>query len=323
MFDFSGKRVLVAGGTGLVGIPIVELLLEEGALVRVVSLDDPSRAHPEAEFMRLDLLDFSNCLLACEGMEFAFNLLCMKGSPSAVKKYPATFFERNLELDILLLSAAQKAGVGGYLLASSVGAYPPGKEINQEDDAGKELPIADRGGAAKVAAEYHARCYREQYGMKVSIVRPANIYGPWDDFWSEGATVVADLVRQAAEGVNPLRIFRDGSQVRDFIYSRDVARGMLLIAKLGAEEPVNLGSGVGITMRELMETILVNVEKKPEVVWDTSRPTGDRRRVLDIARARALGFRPQVSLAAGIQKTTEWYRKHRHEASGRYSPFSS
>jgi GDP-L-fucose synthase len=233
------------------------------------------------------------------------------------------FFERNLQLDILLLASAQKAGVKGYLLASSLGAYVPGKEINQEDDAGKELPWVDCGGAAKVTAEYHARCYREEHGMQISIVRPASTYGPWDDFWSEGATAVPFFVRQAAEGVDPLRISGDGFQVRDFIYSRDTAAGMFLAAKLGVEEPVNLGSGNGVSMRELIGEILANMDKKPEVIWDTSRPSGDRRRVLDTARAQALGFRPQIPLSEGIKRTLDWYREHRHESSGRYSTFSS
>lgn len=322
MFNFQGKKVLVAGGTGLIGIPLVELLLAEGAKVKIVSRDSPTRAHPEAQFLELDLLQYDNCLRACAGIDFVFNLLCVKGSPAAVSKYPAMFFEKNLMLDVLLLSAARLVGVQGYLFASSVGAYPPGKELFVEDDAGRELPLADCGGTAKVVAEYHAECYRKQYGMQISIVRPASTYGPWDDFWSEGATPIPFLIQQSVARVNPLRIYRSPFQVRDFIYSHDVARGMILVAKHSIENPVNLGSGKGFSIEKIVKIILNTVGHAPEVLWDiTSKPHGDQKRVLDIQKAVSLGFEPRITLEEGIRSTVEWYKMHKDEAKTRFNAF--
>lgn len=323
MFDFHGKTVLVAGGTGLIGIPLVELLLAEGALIKVVSRDSAKRAHPRAQFQKLDLLDYNNCVHACEGVDFVFNLLCVKGSPVAVSSHPATLFEQNLLLDMLLLRAACHTGTKGYLFASSVGAYPPGKETFVEDDAGRELPLADCGGAAKVAAEYHANCYRRQYDMTISIVRPASTYGPWDDFWSEGATTVPSLIQQAVAKVNPLRIYRNPWQVRDFVYAQDVARGMLLVAKLGVEHPVNLGSGQGYSIKEMVEIILYTVGYAPEIIWDSiSKSSGDEKRVLDIQKARSLGFEPRMTFEEGIRSTIAWYQEHQHDTKTRFDAFS-
>lgn len=326
MFDFRGKNVLVAGGTGLIGIQLVELLLAEGAKVRIASLDDPSLAHPEAEFLRLDLLEPQNCLRACAGMDYVFNLLCVKASPSAAAAYPARFFEANLLLDVLVLRAAIQSGVKGYLLASTVGVYPPGREVFREEDAGEMPPLAhDSGGVAKLFAERHIHYCRKQYGKEtiISIVRLCNVYGPFDDFWSEAAAVIPSLIRKVAEGINPLPVFGDGSQVRDFMFSRDAAAGMLSVAKSGVEDPVNLGSGKGITIRELVSAILENAENKPEILWDTSKPAGNPRRVLDVNRARSLGFEPKIPLAVGIRETVSWYRKNRDKNAVRYNAFQA
>ncbi|TSC71357.1 MAG: GDP-L-fucose synthase, partial [Parcubacteria group bacterium Gr01-1014_70] len=175
---------------------------------------------------------------------------------------------------------------------------------------GNPSPNDWSGGWAKRMGEVHAEACRKQYGMNVSIVRPANTYGPWDDFWSSAAMVVPSLIRQAVdEGV--ITTNGDGLAIRDFIYARDVARGMLLAAKMGIAQPVNLGSGTGVSIRDLVDAIAANVALKSEVIWDTMPSPGDRIRVLDTARAREmLGFEPQISLESGIRETIEWYIQH-------------
>lgn len=313
-FSFKGKRVLVAGGTGLIGIPLVRLLIEEGAEVRVVSLDDPIRAHPQAEFWRRNLLEPQNCRIACRDMDFVFNLLCVKGSPATVRTKPATLFETNLLLDINLLRAAFQAGVQGYLLASSLAVYAQGQ--NKEDSVWETHPSKNDwfAGWAKRMGELQAEAYGQEHGWEaISIVRPANTYGPYDDFDSEGAMVVPSLIRRVVNGENPLRVRGDGSEIRDFLYAEDVARGMLLVARQGVREPVNLGSGTGVSIRKLVEAITQSAEISPEVVWDLSQKAGDPVRVLDTERAESLGFRPRVGLEEGIAKTMRWYRNHRNE----------
>lgn len=323
MFDFKGKKVLVAGGTGMIGIPLVELLIQEGAQVTIASLDDPSRAHPKAQFKRVDLSLFENCLKVCQGMDFVFNLLCVKGSPAVTAAKPATFFVSHLRFNTNLMEAARQAGVKGFLFTSSLAVYSPA-EVFREDDVWKTFPSKNDwfAGWAKRMGELQAEACRIEYNWdNLSVARPANVYGPYDNFDLENAMVVPSLIKRAVEGQDPLVVWGDGSQVRDFIYTQDVARGILLVAKSGETQPVNIGSGHGYSIKELVDTIVENLPKKPKVIWDASKPQGDKKRVLDISRARALGFSPVISLKEGVKETMKWYCENRDLASKRFDVF--
>lgn len=322
---FKDKRVLVAGGTGLIGRPLVELLIERGAKVRIASLDDQSRAHAEAEFRQTNLLMFKNCLDVCEEMDYVFNLLGVKGSPTMAAARPASYFVPTMTLDMNLMEAARQCGVERFLFTSSIAVYAPG-EIFHEDDVWTRFPSANDWfpSWAKRMGELQADAYRIEYGWdKIAIVRPANVYGPYDNFDLENAMVVPSILRRVVSGENPLRVWGDGSALRDFVHARDVARGMLLAMERLPGRPVNLGSGIGVSIRELVEVILKFADKEPDVVWDLSKPTGDRFRVLDIARARAMGYEPQISLEDGLLETIEWYRQNRDKANKRYDVFST
>lgn len=325
MYNFKGKRVLVAGGTGLIGTPLVELLLKEGAHVRTVSLDDPARAHPYTEFFQRDVLAPENCLEVCKGMNYVFNLLCIKGSPAAVRKYPNRFFKYNFFPGAHLLDAAYRCGAEGFLLTSTFGVYHPA-EVFYEDAVWTTTPSEHdwEAGWAKRMGELYLDTYRREYGWdNLCIVRPASTYGPYDNFGSESAMVVPSLIHRAVQGENPFYVWGDGSEIRDFIHAKDVARGMLMVAKSGYSEPVNLGSGIGVSIKDLVEEVVSNMEDKPKVVWDISKASGDKKRVLDVARARSLGFEPTVSLVQGIKETMLWYKKHRGFEKTRFDVLSS
>lgn len=313
--DFKGKNVLVVGCTGLIGRQLTRMLIEEeDAKVRGVSLDDRFCAHPNIQdFLQLDLAKFGNCLVACSGMDYVFNLLCLKGSPKFSKEHPATFFDSNTDLENNMIRATRRCGIRNYFLTSSIGVYPAAEIFFENDAANEKLPSKNdmAGGFAKLVAEIQAKHYMTEYGIKISVVRPANTYGPYDNFGSENAMVVPSLIKRVFDGEDPLVVWGDGSQIRDLIFSEDVARGMLHVAKLEETRPVNLGSGNGYSIKELVEVIVSNVEKKPEVVWDTTKPTGDKKRVLDTSRARSLLWSPKVSLEEGINKTMEWYRQNK------------
>ena len=320
---FKNKKVLVAGGTGLMGIPLVELLVEQGARVRIASLDHASRAHPEAEFIQMDLKNIENCLSVCDGMDFVFNLLGVKGSPAATAAKPASFFVPTILMATNLMEAARLKEVEGFLGCSSICVYPP-DEVLSEDNVWKGFPSEkDKfAGWAKRMGELQAEAYKIQYGWdRIAIVRPANTYGPYDSFAKESAMVVPSLIRRAVDGENPLRIWGDGSAIRDFIHARDVARGMILAAEKMIGKPINLGSGTQVTIKDLVDLIVSNLEVKPEIIWDTTKPTGDQCRVMDISRARSIGFEPQVSLKEGIREVTEWYKANKASVSNRYDVF--
>ena len=309
---FKGKNILVAGGAGLIGRQLVSLLLSEDANVSVADLKKLNIDNVHQT--QLDLTIYDNCLEACRDMDYVFNLLCAKGSPKAMKERPASHFDPMILFNTNLLRAAKICNVERYLYASTLGVYAPA-DLFFEDDVWKTFPsVNDRfAGWAKRMGELQAEAYKIQYNWDhISIVRPANTYGPYDDFDSDGAMVVPSLVKKALSGGNELVVWGDGSHVRDFVHSEDVARGMMMVMKEspGPSYPVNLGSGVGHTIKELVDIIVNNVDKRIEVVFDTTKITGDRKRVLDTSRAELLGFKPKISLEEGIQDLIKWYIKN-------------
>lgn len=321
MESYKNKQILVTGGTGLIGIPLVKLLIEEeGAKVRIASLDDKTRAHPDSEFVRADLTNFENCSDVCDGMDYVFHLAGIKGSPKMVKEKPASIFDALILFNTNMLRAAKKRNVKGYLYTSTVGVYAPA-EVFYEDDVWKTFPSEHdwAGGWAKRMGELQVESYRKEYGMKnLCIVRPANVYGRFDNFDPANSMVVPSLIRRAVEGENPFVVWGDGSPVRDFIHAEDVARGMLHVMKNEYEQPVNLASGDGYTIKQLVEVIVRNLDSPVQVEWDSSKPSGDKKRLMDISRARELGWNPKISLEQGIKDTMEWYRENKENAVQKY-----
>ncbi len=320
---YAGKKILVTGGTGLIGMPLVELLVEQGAKVRVASLDDPSRAHPDAEFCRVDLMRFENCVEVCEEMDFVFHLAGIKGSPRMASKKPASFFVPIILFNTNMMEAARQCGVKRYLYTSTIGVYSPA-EVFYEADVWKTFPSDnDRfAGWAKRMGELQAEAYGIEYGWKnIAIVRPANVYGPHDNFNPDNAMVIPSLIKRALDGENPLSVWGDGSAIRDFIHAKDVARGMLLALEKSTGAAINLGSGVGVSIKEIVDIIVGNMNAGPEVVWDTSKPTGDRKRVMDISKAREIGFEPMISIQEGVKGVMHWFEDNRGRLDNRYNVF--
>ena len=325
MSFFKDKKILVTGGTGLIGRPLVEMLVEAGAKVVVVSLDYPSRAPKGVKFIRADLREFSNCMQACKDQEIVFHLAGIKGSPAMTAKQPASFFVPTISFNTNVMEAARRQGVSGYLFTSTVGVYAPA-EVFYEDDVWKTFPSEnDRfAGWAKRMGELQAQAYKIEYGWdKISIVRPANVYGPYDNFDPKTAMVIPSLINRALSGENPLTVWGDGSPIRDFIYSKDVARGMMLAIEKGVNVPVNLGSGTGVTIKELAEVVAKLAPGGPvKIVWDKTKPKGDKKRLMDTTRAKKLlGFKPIVSLEEGIKETVDWYLNNKDLLNKRYNVF--
>ncbi len=322
---YKGKKVLVTGGTGLIGRPLVEMLIDRGAKVFVVSLDDPSRAPKKCKFVRADLREFSNCMSVCKDMDIVFHLAGIKGSPKMTEKQPASFFVPTISFNTNVMEAARRQGVLRYLFTSTVGVYAPA-EVFYEDDVWKTFPsVNDRfAGWAKRMGELQAQAYKIEYGWdKISIVRPANVYGPYDNFDPGTAMVIPSLIKRALDGENPLVVWGDGSPIRDFIYSKDVALGMMLAIEKGVDIPVNLGSGTGVTIKNLAETITRLVPGGPiRIVWDKAKPKGDKKRLMDMTRAKKLlRFKPTISLEQGIKETMDWYLKNKDLLNKRYNVF--
>jgi len=323
---YRDKKVLVTGGTGMIGRPLVEQLLEVGADVRVAALDDPARAHSDVEFMRGDLTDRAFCTAVVTGMDYVFHLAGIKGAAGLSAQRPASFFVPLILFNTMMMEAARLAEVERYLYTSSIAVYEPAARF-VEDRAWDGPPHpGDRFPAwAKRMGEMQAEAFKIEYGWdRIAIVRPANVYGPRDDFGPTGM-VIPSLIRRIVDGENPLAVWGDGSTVRDFIHSRDVARGMMLALAKGADcTPINLGSGTGVAIRDVVETLVDIVDDPPQVVWDTTKPTGEPIRLMDSTRAREkIGFEPQVTLREGIEETLRWYVANRDQSEGRFDPFGT
>lgn len=323
---YKNKKILVTGGTGMIGKPLVEMLIDRGANVTIVSLDDPSRAHPKAKFLRLDLTDINNCLKAARGVDFVFHLAGIKGSPKMTMERPASFFVPTILFNTNMMEAARRSGVKHFLYTSTVGVYAPAK-VFHEDDVWKTFPsVNDKfAGWAKRMGELQAEAYNIQYGWdKISIVRPANVYGPYDNFDPENAMVIPSLIHRALSGENPLTVWGDGTPIRDVIHAKDVARGMILTVEKGVNVPVNLGSGTGVTIKQIAQTIAKFVPGGSiKVIWDKTKPMGDKKRLMDTTRAKKiLGFKPIVSLEEGIKETIDWYLKNKALLNKRYNVFN-
>lgn len=308
----SGKNVLVTGGTGMVGRQIVRRALDAGAAVRVASLDDV-RPFPAASYVRADLTDPTSCAEAVRDMDFVFHVAGIKGSVEVTKSKPASFFVPLLLMNANVLEASRRAGIRRLVYTSSIGAYPSREEF-REDDAWDGDPMDTYPGWAKRMGELQIRAYREQYGLDAfSVVRLTNVYGPGDNFDPKSAMVVGSLIHRIYSGEDPLVVWGDGSAVREFAYSGDIARGVMLALHHGTGgQVVNLGTGRGTTIRELVETLAEIVPFR--FAFDASKPSGFARRVMDITRAReTLGYEPQTSLREGLEETWRWYQEHHGE----------
>ena len=322
---YKGKKVLVTGGTGLIGRPLVDLLAKAGADVTIASLDEPSRAPKGIKFVKVDLRELSSCLEVCKGQEIVFQLAGIKGSPKMCAEKPASFMVPTVMFSFNMMEAARRSGVERFLFTSSVGVYSPA-EVFFEDDVWKTFPSPnDRfAGWAKRLSELQAEAYKIEHGWdKISIVRPANVYGPFDNFDPANAMVIPSLINRATSGENPLTVWGDGSPIRDFIHSKDVARGMMLAVEKGINEPINLGSGTGVTIKEVAEAVARNVPTGAvPIVWDSEKPAGDKKRLMDMTRAKSYGFECEVSLEDGIKETIEWYLNNKDQVNNRYNAFT-
>lgn len=319
---FKDKNVLVTGGSGMVGRYLTQMLVQQGATVTVASLDKDGPAG--CKFVCADLTDFQTCMSLCKNMDYVFHLAGIKGSPLMVKNKPATFFVPMLMFNTNMMEAAMRNKVKWYLYTSSIGVYNPVSVIS-EDDVWNTMPSRNDwfAGWAKRMGELQAEAYKIEKGWDcVSIVRPAAIYGTHDNFGPD-AMVIPSLIWRVCHGENPLVVWNTGEQVRDFIHAEDVARGMLFAVENKITKPLNLGSGTGVKIKELVETIVKNVNPMPEVTWDLTKPGGDQMRVLNTSLAKSLGFETKITLEDGIKATIDWYMGNFEMTASRYNVFSS
>ena len=311
--SFTGSNVLVTGGTGMIGRQIVRILCEADARVRIVSLDKLS-VHPSAEHILGDLTDFGFCKSITKDMDYVFHVAGIKGSIEVTKSKPASFFVPLLMMNTNILEACRVNHVQKVLYTSSIGAYASAEVFKESEDSDDKPPMDMFPGWAKRMAELQVQTYKIQYNIdNFAIVRPCNVYGPGDNFDPSNAMVIPSLMYRIYHKEDPVVVWGDGSAIRDFSYSEDVAKGVILALYHGTGgRYVNLGSGKGYSIKELVETLHGFLSFNYE--FDTTKPSGFPKRVMDISLARkTIGYDPATSLLDGLKKTWEWYVSNQDE----------
>ncbi len=319
---FAGNNVLVTGGTGLIGRQVVSILCDAQAHVKAVSLDRMN-VDNRAEHVLGDLADFGFCKEMTQGMDFVCHLAGVKGSIEVTKAKPASFFVPLLMMNTNILEACRLNKARKVVYTSSIGAYA-GAEVFRENENLDGPPMDMFPGWAKRMAELQIKAYKIQYGLdNFAVVRPCNVYGPGDNFDPDNAMVIPTLMHRIHKKENPVVVWGDGSAIRDFAYSRDVAEGVILALHYGTgSDFVNLGSGCGYSIRELVETL--NSFLDFNYVFDASKPSGFPRRVMDISLAREMiDYNPTTCLLDGLKETWQWYIDNENEYLSRQNYFAA
>jgi GDP-L-fucose synthase len=247
--------------------------------------------------------------------ELVFHLAAEVGGIGANRANPGRYWYANLMMGAHVLELSRLHDVRKVVIAGTVCAYPKHTPVPfSEDDLWLGYPEETNApyGVAKKSVLVGAQSYREQYGTDAVFLLPANLYGPRDNFDLETSHVIPALIRKMTEANNEVVLWGDGSPTREFLYVDDCAEGFMLAGeRYDGSEPVNLGTGVETSIRELAETIADLTGFTGEIVWDTSMPNGQPRRQLDASRAEALfGFRAHTTLRDGLARTVSWYREN-------------
>ena len=308
--ELANKKILVTGGAGFLGKQVIDQLKQAGASPDNI-LVTRSRDY--------DLTQMEACQRAVQGQDVIVHLAAHVGGIGLNREKPAELFYDNLMMGTQLIHAAYQAGAEKFVCVGTICAYPKFTPVPfKEDDLWSGYPEETNApyGIAKKALLVQLEAYRQQYGFDGIYLLPVNLYGPEDNFDPRSSHVIPALIHKVHEaqtnGDKTLPVWGDGSPTREFLYSTDAARGIVMATQQYSEAaPVNLGTNSEISIRDLAELICEIMGFEGELLWQTDQPNGQPRRCLDTNRAKqAFGFEAKTDFREGLKNTVEWYRKN-------------
>jgi len=311
----SGRKVLVAGGTGFVGTHMVEALLAEGADVRITKHKrEPIIRDPRVEMVQADLNQLDDCLNAMDGIQDVYHCAGAVSAASVTVNDPMGPITDNTILTARIMQAAVQAKIDRMLIFSSSTAYPETEHPVHEDELwGGDVPTVYHGyGWMRRYFERMAEFVTQRSDVKVALVRPTAIYGPYDDFDPKTSHVIPALIRRALDREAPYVVWGTGDEQRDFLHVKDLVTGcLLMMEKYATCTPVNIGLGEVVTVKDIVQAILSATDyTDADVEFDATKPTTIKKRTVDVCRAKeVLGFQPTYTLQSGLKDTVDWYKK--------------
>jgi GDP-L-fucose synthase len=314
---FKDKRIVVTGGAGFLGGYITEGLRKRGCKNILI---------PKIEYY--NLVNPADVVRVCDDMkpDIVIHLAAIVGGIGANRLHPGRFFYENLMMGVQLIEQARLRNIEKFVAIGTVCSYPKFTPIPfKEDDLWNGYPEETNApyGLAKKMLLVQSQSYREEYGFNSIFLVPVNLYGPRDNFNPNNSHVIPALIKKCCDAIdagdNHIVCWGTGRASREFIYVADAAEGILLAAeRYNGPQPVNIGAGFEITIKELVEKIAKLTGFKGEIRWDTSKPDGQPRRCLDVSRAKKLfGFEAQMTFDEGLKRTIDWYRSQRADSAFR------
>lgn len=309
---WSNQRICVTGGAGFLGQAVIKKLIERGAKQEHIFI-------PRSSQYNLVNGDDIDRMLDDSQPDMIIHLAAQVGGIGANREHPAEFFYANLMMGVQLIHKAWERGIEKFVAVGTICAYPKFTPLPfKEEDIWNGYPEETNApyGLAKKMLLVQSQAYRDQYGYNSIYLLPVNLYGPGDNFNPNSSHVIPALIKKCVDAQEAddeeIVVWGDGSPTREFLYVDDAAEGILLAAEhYNDSEPVNLGSGMEISIKDLVETIAKATGFTGKLVWDTSKPNGQPRRCLDVTRAKEwFGFEAQMPFDEGLKRTVAWYRKN-------------
>ena len=303
------KRVVVTGGGGFLGSYVLEVLRERGCLHPFVPRSREYDLRREADIVRL---------LETARPHVIIHLAAVVGGIGANRENPGRFFYENLMMGTQLMEQARRFGVDKFVTIGTVCSYPKFTPVPfQEEELWSGYPEETNApyGLAKKMLLVQGQAYRQQYGLNSIYLLPVNLYGPRDNFDPASSHVIPALIKKCVDAVeagdDTITVWGTGKATREFLYVGDAAEGIVLATeRYEGDEPVNLGAGVEISVKDLVELIARLTGFKGKIVWDATKPDGQPRRLLDTTRAeKHFGFKARTGFELGLKQTIEWYRQ--------------